>query len=56
MGARRVQSAATPRHDNVHVVPTARLGDLIGTLASARHPVVKRALGHALDWPELKAL
>ena len=42
--------------DNVHVVAQARLGDLIGTLPSRRHQEVKRALGYALDWPELKAL
>lgn len=42
--------------DNVHVVPQARLGDVIGVLDDARHREVKRALGYALDWPELKVL
>jgi mRNA interferase MazF len=42
--------------DNVHVVPQARLGDVIGVLAGERHREVKRALGYALDWPELKVL
>ena len=42
--------------DNVHVVAKPRLGDLIGTLGVARHREVKRALGYALDWPELKIL
>ena len=42
--------------ENVHVVAQARLGDLIGTLPSRRHQEVKRALGYALDWPELNAL
>jgi mRNA interferase MazF len=42
--------------DNVHVVPKARLGDLIGSLGADRHREVKRALGYALDWPELKLL
>ncbi len=42
--------------DNVHVVPQARLGDAIGVLAGERHREVKRALGYALDWPELKVL
>lgn len=42
--------------DNVHVVPRARLGDVIGVLDGERHREVKRALGYALDWPELKAL
>jgi mRNA interferase MazF len=42
--------------DSVHVVAKPRLGDLIGTLAAGRHREVKRALGYALDWPELKVL
>lgn len=39
--------------DNVHVVPLASLQELAGTLAPPRHAEVKRALGHALAWPEL---
>ena len=42
--------------DNVHVVAKAILGDLIGTLGVSRQREVKRALGYALDWPELKVL
>lgn len=42
--------------DNVHVVPKASLGTALGALAPRRHVEVKRALGHALDWPELKTL
>jgi mRNA interferase MazF len=42
--------------DNIHVVPTSLLGDRLGTLARARESEVKRALGYALDWPELKIL
>jgi mRNA-degrading endonuclease toxin of MazEF toxin-antitoxin module len=42
--------------DTIHVIPTARLGDLVGTLATNRHPEVKRAVGYAFDWPELKVL
>ena len=42
--------------DNVHAVPQARLGDVIGVLDGERHREVKRALGYALDWPELKVL
>lgn len=42
--------------DSVHVVAKARIGDLIGALGGARHQDVKRALGYALDWPELKVL
>ena len=42
--------------DNIHVIPTDRLGGLVGVLAGARAAEVKRALGYALDWPELKVL
>ena len=42
--------------DNVHVVPKALLGERIGRLPHSRHREVKRALGYALDWPELKIL
>ena len=42
--------------DNVHVVAQALLGDRIGALAASREREVKRALGYALDWPELKLL
>ena len=42
--------------DNVHVVPKSCLGDLVGVLSPAREREVKRALGYALGWPELKVL
>jgi mRNA-degrading endonuclease toxin of MazEF toxin-antitoxin module len=42
--------------DNVHVVAIKRLGDRLGALRSEREREVKRALGYALDWPELKVL
>jgi mRNA interferase MazF len=42
--------------DNIHVIPTARVGDLVGILVPARHGEVKRAVGYAFDWPELKVL
>jgi mRNA interferase MazF len=42
--------------DNVHVVPKASLGDRIGGLPPHRIREVKRALGYALDWAELKVL
>jgi mRNA interferase MazF len=42
--------------DNVHVVPTACLGDRIGAVPASREHEVKRALGHALGWAELKVL
>jgi mRNA interferase MazF len=42
--------------DNVHVLPKSRLDARIGTLAPRRATEVKRALGYALDWIELKEL
>ena len=42
--------------DNVHVIPKALIGERLGALAPAREREVKRALGYALDWPELKVL
>jgi mRNA interferase MazF len=42
--------------DNVHVVAKERLQSRIGTLKGRRVDEVKRALGFALDWPELKAV
>jgi len=42
--------------DNIHVVAKEALGKRIGVVAPNRWREVKRALGHALDWLELKAL
>jgi mRNA-degrading endonuclease toxin of MazEF toxin-antitoxin module len=42
--------------DNLHVVPKGCLVDLIGALSIKREHEVKRALGYALGWPELKVL
>ncbi len=42
--------------DNLHVVPTTCLGARIGVVAASREREVKRALGHALGWAELKVL
>lgn len=42
--------------DNVHVVAKERLLSRIGTLKPRRIDEVKRALGFALDWPELKGV
>ena len=42
--------------DNVHVVPKEWLKEQIGTLSPSREREVKRALGYALGWPELKVL
>lgn len=41
--------------DNVHVVPKRRLASRIGALRPNRIQEVKRALGYAFGWPELKA-
>ncbi len=40
--------------DNIHVIPKSLLGDRIGIVVSGREAEIKRALGYALDWPELK--
>jgi mRNA interferase MazF len=42
--------------DNVHVIAKTRIGDRLGTLSAGRERDVKRALGYALGWPELKVL
>ena len=42
--------------DNIHVAPKSILGERIGTLAAGREPEIKRALGYALNWPELKVI
>jgi mRNA interferase MazF len=42
--------------DNIHVVHKSRLKDLLGILRPHRQREVKRALGYALGWPELKVL
>jgi mRNA-degrading endonuclease toxin of MazEF toxin-antitoxin module len=40
--------------DNVHVVARSDLASRLGVLPASRVGEVKRALGYALDWPELK--
>ena len=40
--------------DNVHVVARGDLASRIGALPVSRVDEVKRALGYALDWAELK--
>lgn len=42
--------------DNLHVVPLRALTRRIGTLRDRRVGEVKRALGWALGWAELKSL
>ena len=42
--------------DSIHVVAKTLLEDRIGSVRSVRETEVKRAMGYALDWPELKVL
>ena len=42
--------------DNVHVIAKKLLGERVGVLDPSRERDVKRALGYALDWSELKVL
>jgi mRNA interferase MazF len=42
--------------DNIHLIPTRSLGAVLAVLGPSRHADVKRALGHALSWPELQGL
>ena len=42
--------------DNVHVIATRLLTERAGALEATREPEVKRALGYALDWPEIKSI
>jgi mRNA interferase MazF len=42
--------------DNLHVVPKRSLEGRMGALSARRVAEVKRALGCALGWPELKDL
>jgi mRNA interferase MazF len=42
--------------DNVHVIAKASLVERLGQLAAVRESEVKRALGYALGWSELKVL
>jgi len=42
--------------DNIHVVAKRLLASRVGALAAAREGEVKRAMGYALDWAELKVL
>jgi mRNA-degrading endonuclease toxin of MazEF toxin-antitoxin module len=42
--------------DNIHVILRSALRERAGALASERHREIKRALGYAFDWAELKVL
>jgi mRNA interferase MazF len=49
-----LQHRCVANFDNLHVVPKAALVERIGALPPSRERDAKRALGYALDWPELK--
>lgn len=51
-----LRRASVVNLDNLHVVPKAWLGARIGAMSATRIDELKRALGYALDWPELKIL
>lgn len=54
LGAREGLSAVCAANmDNVHVVHKTSFTRRAGKLSARRVPEVKRALGHALAWPEL---
>ncbi len=40
--------------DTVRPIERGLIGDRLGLLAASRHREVKRAMGYALDWAELK--
>jgi mRNA interferase MazF len=42
--------------DNIHAIPKSLLGERLGAISPTRGQEIKRALGYALDWPELKVL
>ena len=42
--------------DSLHVIPKSLLGDPVGMVGSGREAEIKRALGYALDLPELKVI
>ena len=51
-----LQRLSVASMDNIHVIPKSLLGDRLGMVGAAREVDVKRALGYALDWPELKII
>lgn len=42
--------------DTLRSIERSLIGDRLGVVAPSRHSEVKRALGYALDWAELKTL
>lgn len=51
-----VKQPSVVNFDNIHVIAKSRVGRRIGSLDPSRVREAKRALGYALDWPELKVL
>ncbi len=51
-----LQHLSVANMDNLHVIPKSLLGDCIGMVGAGRESEIKRALGYALDWPELKII
>lgn len=51
-----LRSACVANMDNIRTLPLAAITEKIGTLSVNRHRAVKRALGNALDWDELRQL
>ena len=56
IGEAKGSLASAVNFDNIHVIPKASIGRRIGAVSATRHVEIKRALGYALDWPELKVL
>lgn len=54
--AKGMSRPSVANFDNIHAIPKSLLSDRIGLLSAHRHHEVKRALGYAFDWPELKTL
>ncbi len=51
-----LQNLSVANMDNLHVISKSLMGDRIGMVGSGREAEIKRALGYALDWPELKII
>ncbi len=51
-----VPKSCAAKLDNIHLLPIRSIGELIATVRPERVVEIKRALGHALCWPELMGL
>jgi mRNA interferase MazF len=51
-----LEHSSVANMDNLHVIPKSQLGDHIGMVGAGREAEIKRALGYALNKPELKAI